>query len=64
MHGFFRGGILVTGRLSEERNDVTEVVRGLEGLLPRRPLSTAGGSRIGGQLVRSCLVTMLVMKLG
>ena len=25
-------------------------VRGLEGLLPRRPLSTAGGSRIGGQI--------------
>ena len=31
------GGILVTGRLSEERDEVTKVVRGLEGLLPRRP---------------------------
>ena len=64
MDADFRGGILVTGRLSEERNEVTKVVRGLEGLLPRRPQSTAGGSRIGGQLFRSCLVTMLVMKLG
>ena len=31
---FFRGGILVTGRLSEERFDVTEVVGEIVGAAP------------------------------